>query len=61
MKISIKVRFDVADDWRVLGLHDSVCSVCFKSILFPSFGKKSYSWNSLTAMEISIEGQDGCC
>ena len=44
-----------------LGLHDNECSVCFKTILFPSFGKKSYSWNSLMAMEIGIEGQDGCC
>ena len=44
-----------------LGLHDNECSVCFKTILFPSFGKKSYSWSSLMAMEIGIEGHDDCC
>ena len=38
----------------------SIADMCLKSILLLSFGKKTYSWNSLTAMEIGIEGQDGC-
>ena len=38
MKISIKVRFDVADDWRVLGFM-IVCATCVSNpYYFPVLG-----------------------
>ena len=62
MKIHMKVRFDVSDDWRVLGFM-IVCAACASNpYYFPVLGRKVRAgivWQLV--MEIGIEGSDGCC